>query len=56
MSTFRGVSIDLSDEYLNASDSIPVNRELNSNEIDESGLQYERHDDSTISLVFMISM
>jgi hypothetical protein len=31
-----GISIDLSDEYDNAEDSIRVNREFDSNEIDES--------------------
>jgi hypothetical protein len=34
--TLRGIMIDLSDEDENASDSIRVNREFDSNEIDES--------------------
>jgi hypothetical protein len=34
--TFRGISIELSDECENANDSIRVNREFDSNEIDES--------------------
>jgi hypothetical protein len=38
ISTFRGISIDLSDENENARDSIRVNREFDSNEIDESDL------------------
>jgi hypothetical protein len=38
ISTFRGIMIDLSDEYENASDSIRVNREFYSNVIDESDL------------------
>jgi hypothetical protein len=35
-STFRGIMIDSIDESRNASDSIRINRELDSNEIDES--------------------
>jgi hypothetical protein len=50
ISTFRGISIDLSDEYENANDSIRVNREFDSNEIDESDLQSEKHDDPRISI------
>jgi hypothetical protein len=38
-STFRGISIDLSDEYANAFDSIRSNREFDSNEMDESERQ-----------------
>jgi hypothetical protein len=41
--------IDASDEYENASDSIHVNREFDSNEIDESDLQNEKHCDPRIS-------
>jgi hypothetical protein len=36
--TLRGIPIDLSDEYENASDSIRTNGEFDSNEIDESDL------------------
>jgi hypothetical protein len=36
ISTFRGISIDLSDDRENACDSIRCNREFDSNEIDES--------------------
>jgi hypothetical protein len=37
-STFRGISIELSDENKNAFDTIRVNREFDSNKIDESDL------------------
>jgi hypothetical protein len=43
------MSIDLSDEDENAEDSIRVNREFDSNEMDESDLQGENHDDPRIS-------
>jgi hypothetical protein len=36
ISTFRGISIDPSDEHSNISDSIRFNREFDLNEIDES--------------------
>jgi hypothetical protein len=36
ISTLRGISIDSRDERENASDSIRLNRELHSNEIDVS--------------------
>jgi hypothetical protein len=49
ISTFRGIIIDLSDEYENASDSIRVKCEFDSNLIDESDLQYEKLCDPTIS-------
>jgi hypothetical protein len=42
--------IDRSDEDENASDSIRVNREFDSNVIDESDLQYEKHFDPRISI------
>jgi glucan biosynthesis protein len=48
ISTFRGISIDSSDEYENAYDSIRINFEFDSNEIDESDLQNEKHDDPRI--------
>jgi hypothetical protein len=38
-STLFGIMIDSSDEYENASDSIRVKREFDSNVIDESDLQ-----------------
>jgi hypothetical protein len=45
----RGIKIDSSDEDENASDSIRVNREFDSNEIDESDLQSEKQFESRIS-------
>jgi hypothetical protein len=54
--TCRGISIDLSDEYENADDSIRSNREFDSNEIDESDLQSEKHDDPRISTFRGISI
>jgi hypothetical protein len=47
--TFRGITIDSSDENENADDSIRVNCEFDSNEIDESDLQSEKHDEQRIS-------
>jgi hypothetical protein len=47
--TFRGITIDESDEYVNASDSIRVNRESDSNVTDESDLHSEKHDEQRIS-------
>jgi hypothetical protein len=41
--------IDLSDDSENADDSIRVNREFDSNEIDKSDLQFEKHDEQRIS-------
>jgi hypothetical protein len=38
------------DEDKNADDSIRVNRELDSNEIDESNLQHEKHEQPRISI------
>jgi hypothetical protein len=48
-STFRGITIDSSDEYENAFDSIRVNLESDSNVIDESDLQFEKHDEQRSS-------
>jgi hypothetical protein len=45
ISRFCGIWIDLSDEFENAYGSIRFSREFNSNEIDESDLQHEKHDD-----------
>jgi hypothetical protein len=47
--TFRGSLIDLSDDHRNANDSIRINRESDSNEIDKSRRQQEKHPDSRIS-------
>jgi hypothetical protein len=44
-STFRGISIEWSDEYANANDSIRANREFDSNESNKSDL----HDEQRIS-------
>jgi hypothetical protein len=48
-STFLGITIDSRLEYENASDSIRFNDDGDSNKIDESDLQYEKHDDPRIS-------
>jgi hypothetical protein len=50
ISTLFGISIDRSDEDENASDSIRVNRELDSNEIDVSDLHFEKHDEPRTSM------
>jgi hypothetical protein len=47
--TFRGISVDWSDESANADDSIRVNREFDSNEIDANDSQYEKQDEQRIS-------
>jgi hypothetical protein len=47
-STFRGISIEIRLEEKNAFDSIRFNDDGDSNEIDESDLQDEKHDDPTI--------
>jgi hypothetical protein len=46
----------LSDEDENADDSIRVNRELDSNKIDESDSQYEKYDHLRISTFHAISL
>jgi hypothetical protein len=46
--TFRGITIDWSDDWENANDLIRVNREFDSNVIDESDLQDEKHDEPRI--------
>jgi hypothetical protein len=48
-STFRGIKIDSSFESENANDSIRFNDDGDSNEIDESEKQNEKHDDPRIS-------
>jgi hypothetical protein len=55
-STFRGITIDSSDEYENASDSIRVKCEFDSNVIDQSDLQFEKHLDSRISTFLGITI
>jgi hypothetical protein len=47
--TFRGTKIDWSDEHENASDLIRVKCESDSNLIDESDSQREKHFDPKIS-------
>jgi hypothetical protein len=54
--TFRGITIDWSDEDENASDSICVNREFDSTLIDESDLQHEKHFGPRISIFLPISI
>jgi hypothetical protein len=49
-STFRGIIIDLRFENENAFNSIRFNDDGDSNEIDESDLQCEKHDDPRISM------
>jgi hypothetical protein len=44
------ITIDWSDESENASDSIHVNREFDSNEIGVSDFHHEKHDERTISM------
>jgi hypothetical protein len=48
ISPLHGIEIEGSDELENASDSICVNCEGNSNEIDESDLQHEKHEKPSI--------
>jgi hypothetical protein len=52
----HAISIDLRDENEKALDSICFNREFDSNEIDESDAQYEKHDDPRISTLHGISI
>jgi hypothetical protein len=47
--TFSGISIDPIGENENVFDSIRINREFDSNEIDESDLHHEKHDEPRIS-------
>jgi hypothetical protein len=54
--TFRGITIDWSDEFENDSDSIRANREFNSNVIEESDVQYEKHCDPRISTLLGIKI
>jgi hypothetical protein len=43
-----GISIDWSDEYENSFDSIRINREFDSNVIDESDVHCKKHSDPRI--------
>jgi hypothetical protein len=52
----EGIKMDVRNEDENASDSIRVNREFDSNEIDESDLQYEKHFDPKISTLLGINI
>jgi hypothetical protein len=52
----RGISIDLSENHLNGSDSNRVNREFVSNEIDEKDLRPRKYDDPRILTVLLISI
>jgi hypothetical protein len=56
ISTFRGISIDRSDEDENSDESIRVKREFDSNEIYESDLQDEKQNDPRISTFRGISI
>jgi hypothetical protein len=55
-STFRGITIVSSDKHENASDSIRVKCEFDSNLIDESDLQDEKHCDPRISILLGIKI
>jgi hypothetical protein len=52
----EGINMDSSDEYEIASDSIRLKDEFDSNLIDESDLQYEKHFDPRISTLFGIKI
>jgi hypothetical protein len=52
----RGIKIDCSDEYENASDSIRVQREFDSNLIDERNVQYKKHFEQRISTLLGIKI
>jgi hypothetical protein len=52
----EGIKIEPSDERENASDSIRVKCECDSNLIDESDLQYEKHFDLRISTLLGIKI
>jgi hypothetical protein len=54
ISTLLGITIDLSDEDENTSDSIRVKCEFDSNVIDESDSQHEKHFDPRISTLLGI--
>jgi hypothetical protein len=48
--TVHGISINSNDDNENALDSIRINHEFDSNEINESDLKYAKHDDPRISI------
>jgi hypothetical protein len=50
------MTIDWSDENENARDSIRVNREFDSNEMDQSDWHEEKHDEQRISIWLGISI
>jgi hypothetical protein len=52
----RGIVIDLRPELANASDSMRINRESFSNEIDERERQFEKHAEQRISILKGIAM
>jgi hypothetical protein len=52
----EGSKIDRSDESENASNSIRVKREFDSNMIEESDLHFEKHFDSRISTLIGIKI
>jgi hypothetical protein len=56
ISTFLGIKIDSSDENKNASDSIRIKREFDSNVIDETDSHHENECDPTISILLPISI
>jgi hypothetical protein len=56
ISTVLGIKIDSSDECENASDSIRVKCEFDSNVIDENEKQYEKQFDPTIAIWLPISI
>jgi hypothetical protein len=56
ISTFLGIRIDLSDDSRNASDSIRVKHEFDSNAMNESNRQNEKDLDPTISTVHGIKI
>jgi hypothetical protein len=56
ISTFLGIKIDSSDENENASDSIRIKHEFDSNVIDDNDLQLEKHFDPKISIFLPISI
>jgi hypothetical protein len=56
ISTFLGIKIDWIDDSENALDSIRVNREFDSNVIDEGDWHCEKHFDTRISIFLLISI
>jgi hypothetical protein len=56
ISTVRGITIDSSDDHKNASDSIRVKREFDSNLIDESDSHQKKHSKPRISTFFGIKI